>query len=58
MTSNNGIFESLNRDIWIKSYQDLSAWETVWTPNQILLYATWAAQQLSSHSRRLKESEK
>lgn len=57
MTSNDGIFESLKSDIWIQSYQDLSVWGTVSTPNQILPYATWAAQQLSSRSLHLKESE-
>lgn len=53
---NTDILEGLNSDILIKSYQVLSIWGTVLTPNQILLYGTWAAPQLSCHSLHLKES--
>lgn len=50
------IIELINKH-FLKSYQDLSVWETISIPNQTLLYATWAALQLSSHSLHLEESE-
>ena len=46
-----------NTEIWISSYRDLSIWERVWTPDQILPYVPWAAQRLSSHSRHLRNSQ-
>ena len=50
--SKRGIIERSNSST---SYQDLSIWGTVSTPDQIPLFGTWAVQRISSHSLHLKE---
>lgn len=56
--TNRSFHRRLKIVVYCKSYQDLSVWGKVLTPNQILPYGTWAAERLSSHSLHLRKNQR